>query len=283
MDITQLRHLQHEGVHDTISALRSVEINPIEICNRHCSFCPRSDPTVYPNRNLKASAELVQKVADDLEAFGFDGRLGFVGFGEPTLHKELSSLISIARTTITNLTWLEVNTNGDFLDAKMVRDLVTSGCNTLTISMYDKDESEKFRSLINSLPVKLTLRHHYNQSNNFGLSIVNRLDMINKNAEKLNIDRPCYYPFYKLIIDWNGDVLVCCEDWGRHSNLGNVFKQSIKDIWLGDKINEYRQHLIKGDRLKNKPCNTCNIDGTKFGKESAEVFQRDVYANSAII
>ena len=44
-----------------ISTLRMIEINPIEICNRVCEFCPRSMPELYPNKNLKTSNFISQK------------------------------------------------------------------------------------------------------------------------------------------------------------------------------------------------------------------------------
>ena len=78
-----------------ISTLRMIEINPIEICNRVCEFCPRSMPELYPNKNLKTSNVLIQKIADDCNGFGFNGRIGFVGFGEPTLHKNIIEQIEI--------------------------------------------------------------------------------------------------------------------------------------------------------------------------------------------
>ena len=30
--------------------------------------------------------------------------------------------------------------------------------------------------------------------------------------------RPCFYPFYKMLVDWDGRVLFCSNDWGRHAN-----------------------------------------------------------------
>ena len=42
MNIFDLRKLQLAGPTDTMSALRSIVINPIETCNRSCVFCPRA-------------------------------------------------------------------------------------------------------------------------------------------------------------------------------------------------------------------------------------------------
>jgi MoaA/NifB/PqqE/SkfB family radical SAM enzyme len=37
-----------------------------------------------------------------------------------------------------------------------------------------------------------------------------------------------------MIIDWNGDAVLCCDDWSHKVILGNLKKQSIEEIWFGD-------------------------------------------------
>ena len=96
----------------------------------------------------------------------------------------------------------------------------------------------------------------------------------NITADKIeNITNVCYLPFYKMFIDWNGDALVCDNDWGRKGVLGNIHVTSIKDIWFGDEIMSYRKKLLKGLRAEKSPCNTCNIKGTVHGKESFDTWK----------
>ena len=267
--IEKLRLLQSEGSTDILSTLRMVEINPIEICNRKCEFCPRADDDLYPNQNLKIAQETIYKIANDLQEINFDGRVGFVGFGEPTLHKELCQLIKIIKT-VDNIKWIEVNTNGDFLDKNKIKNLADAGCTTLTVSMYDNDISKTLYELAEGIDIEIVPRHCYPEK--FELKLVNRIDMLRED-KKINHNRNCYLTFYKMFIDWNGDVLVCSEDWGRESNVGNVLTESIKDIWLGRKLLEYRKNLIHGNRSNCGPCNKCNINGTLFGKTQAERFR----------
>jgi radical SAM protein with 4Fe4S-binding SPASM domain len=271
MNIIDIRIKQQSGAHDLYSTLRSVEINPIELCNRTCEFCPRSNDDLYQNQKLKINLELVTKIAHDLNEMQFTGRVGFVGFGEPLLHNKLTECINLIKTLVPTVTSIEVNTNGDFLTKSKVKDLVDAGCNTLTVSMYDLDDSAKFESFTEGLDVELTTRHHYNKEDNFNLFLVNRIDLAQPESIHLDINRPCYIPFYKLFIDWNGDILVCNNDWGRASNLGNVTKESIKDIWLGEKFSTYRTELLKGNRASCVPCKRCNVDGTKLGHDSVRL------------
>ena len=264
--IENIRSHQTSFVGNTaISTLRMIEINPIEICNRVCEFCPRSMPELYPNKNLKTSNELIQKIADDCNSFDYDGRIGFVGFGEPTLHKKIIEQIEIL-STIKTLNYLEINTNGDFLNRDKIKQLKKAGLTHLTVSMYDEDISDKLFEMGKGIDIEIVPRHCYPQK--FELKIVNRNDIFTGKGK--TVKRSCYIPFYKMFIDWNGNVLTCSEDWARESNLGNVLDSNIKDIWLGANIQFYRKHLYKGNRIKCKPCNGCDINGTLWGKEQAE-------------
>ena len=42
-----------------------LEINPTELCNRTCSFCPRGQG--YPNKNEHISLEVIDKIFKDLK------------------------------------------------------------------------------------------------------------------------------------------------------------------------------------------------------------------------
>ena len=37
---------------DKVPLFSWVDLNPTELCNRRCVFCPRKDDTFYPNQNL---------------------------------------------------------------------------------------------------------------------------------------------------------------------------------------------------------------------------------------
>lgn len=270
-EIEILRDQQAAGATDIVTSLRIVEINPIEICNRSCEFCPRSDPKLYANQKFKINFETTEKIAYDLKEINYNGRIGFVGFGEPLLHKQLSESIEIVRNIVTTARWIEVNTNGDFLTSELIKELADAGCTHLTVSMYDGDITDKLYKMKGHTNITITPRHCY--SDHFELRLVNRKDIISESGSQ-NIQRSCFLPFYKIFIDWNGDVLVCGMDWGRKSHLGNVLKESINDIWTGELFASYRKELIKGNRKNCTPCNYCDVNGTLQGRDSFEIWKK---------
>ena len=50
--------------------LAAIEINPTELCNRKCSFCPRHDSNLYPNRNLHIEINTIQNLNTQLISYG---------------------------------------------------------------------------------------------------------------------------------------------------------------------------------------------------------------------
>ena len=67
-DIIELRKRQITSDEEKtpMKALQSITINPTELCNRTCHFCPRSNPKVYPNQNLHISEDTIRKLDKDV-------------------------------------------------------------------------------------------------------------------------------------------------------------------------------------------------------------------------
>lgn len=267
MNITELRSLQEQGVTDLWSTLRSVEINPTELCNRTCGFCPRTDPKLYKNSKKFIDPSLCTLIGQQLE--NFTGRIGFVGFGEPLLHPNLVDCVANIRAACPTAQWIEINTNGDVLTRELAIELAEAGCTNITISLYDKDTTEYFTEMLAGVNVQLILRHYYNPTT---INLVNRINIISKGGAHVDLKKPCYMPFYKLFIDWDGSYLLCEQDWEKVTSrfTYNVREKTIKEFWLED-LNRYRVNLMVGNRGMN-PCSKCDIDGTKHGEASFRMF-----------
>lgn len=250
--------------------LRSVEINPTELCNRRCGFCPRSDSNVYKNKANHITLETIKNICIGLNELEYTNRVGFVGFGEPLLHPQIIDCIKIVRDQIPDMKWLEINTNGDKLNRKLIESLSAAGCSHITVSMYDHDISSKIDDMSCDADIQIVYRHHYSAKNNYNLNIVNRTDML-KNTNTCHTKNSCYIPFYKLMIDWNGDVLLCNNDWSRKNIFGNVNDQSVHDIWFGSEMNAFRGKLLV-TREHCSPCKNCSVNGRKRGIESVSNF-----------
>lgn len=68
----------------------------------------------------------------------------------------------------------------------------------------------------------------------------------------------CPFPFYSFVVNPDGEVTVCCNDWKRGVSIGNISKESVKDIWQGNKYKSFLQGMIKNGRVSNhRTCATC--------------------------
>lgn len=68
---------------------------------------------------------------------------------------------------------------------------------------------------------------------------------------------PCSDLWNKMCVHFNGDVSLCCFDYGAKVTLGDANKMSLKKIWNGMKINEIRQLHLQG-QFTMPLCNQCN-------------------------
>ncbi len=70
--------------------------------------------------------------------------------------------------------------------------------------------------------------------------------------------KPCALIWLKMVVDWNGDVVLCCDDWNHSTILGNLKNQTIEEIWNGEKLRAIRQAHIKGEFYRVPLCAGCN-------------------------
>ena len=75
--------------------------------------------------------------------------------------------------------------------------------------------------------------------------------------------------FYTLFLDYNGDCLICPDDWKKKKVVGNLTNEKIIDVWTKKIFNEIRKSLLNSDRTK-APCNECDVNGLMSGDEYAK-------------
>jgi radical SAM protein with 4Fe4S-binding SPASM domain len=248
-----------------------IEISPIDACNRKCEFCPKSDDNIAPDTFNKMDMLLIKKLKRELELINFRGTVVFAGYGEPLLAKNIFEMIS----EFSGLCNVEITTNGDPLTSKVARKLVDSGIDKIVVSMYDGPEQDsKFKKIFIDANVdnnKYVLRDRwYSKNEGFGLMLTNRAGVLNLNNQNLpdNYSKKCFYTHYSVMIDWNGDIYLCTQDWNRKVKSGNIKNENFFDIWNSNILKEYRKNLSKGHRVK-EPCINCNANGVLHGQKHA--------------
>lgn len=264
---------------DNIPVFSIIEFNIYGNCNRNCTFCPVSNPALYEKKYEGISVSLFNKILDDLVNIDYQGKILFSAFSEPLLHKDLEILLSQAKNKLPK-SRLEIVSNGDLLTAKKLQSIFDAGLDAISISMYDgKHQIEHFNNMALACELDSTqviLRRRYFENGNYGITISNRSGLIDSNEfrdenessiSQLPLKSVCYYPFYMILVDYNGDVLLCPHDWSKRLKFGNLDNENIWDIWKNKVLNQLRARLSASDRNFN-PCKKCDVLGTIIGKES---------------
>ncbi len=266
-----------------IPLMSVVEISNSGVCNRKCSFCPRSDPN-FEEINEFISKELHNKIFSELSQLDYNGMVIYSGYVEPLLDKKIYSSISEARKFLPNAQ-IEIITNGDVLNLDRLKKLFDAGLSTLLISVYDGPEEERaFYDLCKKANLKdnqYVIRNRYmSEDKNFGLNISNRSGTL-KNAGYVipavnkALSAICNYPAYTFFIDYNGDVQMCSHDWAKKFIAGNVKDEKIIDIWLNKNFKRARDNLLNANRGFS-PCNKCDVSGELIGKNHAAVWKKKI-------
>ncbi|MDF1875769.1 SPASM domain-containing protein [Sulfurimonas sp. SAG-AH-194-I05] len=252
-----------------------LELSPVDMCNRTCSFCPKSDDSIAPNTHNHMSDKLYTKLASELKSLDYKGTVMLAGYGEPMMHKNFVDIVQ----TFSKVCNTEMTVNGDFLTVKAIEKLDKAGINKIIISMYDSVEQiEKFHAMFakaNVTKEKYILRDRwYTENEDFGVKLTNRAGVLDFGHQpEVDAHKPCYYPHYSMMIDWNGDCYLCTQDWSRRMTTGNIMFSSVVEVWGNATLKKYRTHLSNGERDLS-PCKNCNAVGTLHGEKYQEEWKK---------
>jgi MoaA/NifB/PqqE/SkfB family radical SAM enzyme len=253
----------------------AIWIEPTNICNFKCGFCPESLPGYAEQSGYyqHMPMELWAKIVRDLHGLGRPKVIRFFHEGEPLLNKNLPAMIQAAQGTLTDRT--EVFTNGSLLQLRASQ-LVAAGLSLIRVSVYGLTP-EDFREvagidcepseIIEGISLLRSLRKAIGRESP---RIHAKLMMPGAGAKQIAIfqeqyggiadetsamDAPhnwggsliqigaapptrkvCPMPFYTLAIKANGLVTVCCADWRNALAIGDVKRHSLKQIWQGETV-----------------------------------------------
>lgn len=244
-----------------------VELNVTELCTRKCWFCPRYDSKVYPNQNKHMSREIFDYVLQALQSSNYKGEICCSGFSEPLMCKDIMyGLELLAKHYPTTLI-----TNYDLLTVDKLKLLDSFALKDLKIDLYDNEaQYDKLLTMLaesNYTSKNLTIKKVYEAKS---LEFYNRGGTAPfESAAGINPDRPCHIPFYKAMIDWNGNYLLCHSDWHRESDISkanlNVRTLSLEQYLKSKAYVSFVTSMLDTQRNGLTPCAKCDIDGMKEG------------------
>lgn len=67
----------------------------------------------------------------------------------------------------------------------------------------------------------------------------------------------CFQPYQRLFILNDGKVAPCCSNYGAEMIVGDIYENSIFEIWNGEKMKELRSSLNEGVLCRPEACTKC--------------------------
>jgi radical SAM protein with 4Fe4S-binding SPASM domain len=221
-----------------------VAIETMTGCNYRCSFCPIGQIKMPSGR---MSMELYEHILDQLT--DFDGVIHPYMFNEPLLDRRIVEVCRLARER--TRAEVSIQTNGSKLTEELAEELTRYA--KVIVNDYTRDNSVLNRVRGYRCRDRLVLVDRNpdqtltNRAGNLPIRPVVRLDQF------------CVRPFTELYIAHDGRVVLCCQDWSYQEVMGDVTKDSIEDIWHNERFAEFRESLLRRERIGL--CARCDFPG----------------------
>jgi len=275
-----------------LSLVRVVEIELNSFCNRTCSWCPNKfiDRTKSQKINLRSYKKLLLDLVF-FEAGKNSGlTVSFSRNNEPFYDIEhLKFMVDLARNLLPSNTRLVSNTNGDYLTNKSFKNLKLD---EVSIMDYNSDGLEKCVLKLNKLGainidadypfIKAKIEDtdilYYVDWSKFH-KIEDRAGLLGDVSKGEIVPRKakCLEPIYFIAIDYNGNVMSCCNlrsDAKQHSKLilGNIYAQDINSIYHSRAATKFRKKLSSGHRLfYPNVCKTCTKKPGRYTRDKGGI------------
>jgi cyclic pyranopterin phosphate synthase len=229
----------------------SVNLETTAYCNRTCPFC-FNHPRFPPRERGLMPTDLFHHLVAELAALKFSGRLSLYFYGEPLLDRRLPEWMRHLREKLPQA-YLHLATNGDLLNEELFLTLIRAGMERFFITDYEKEEQPHLIRLREKYPFHVELRRIEEAR------LTDRAGMIFGRGRELA--RPCLRPASQLVINWRGEVLLCCHDFYGRYKMGQVGEKSLKEIWHSPGFRHYRELLAQGQRFRLPLCRHCDDTG----------------------
>ena len=112
-------------------------------------------------------------------------------------------------------------------------------------------ESHIIRSFSPEYLEKLSIEVERIQNKRHGVTVVvnprmNRSQIMRYYTD-LNFSRSgkCQYPWDRVLIKANGDVMFCPDEWVTEFNLGSIRNSKLAEMWNGEQARKFRKSLIE--------------------------------------
>ena len=257
-----------------------IEISLVEGCFMECEFCALQGlPNGFHSYKFMKKSTL-EEICRKISEAKWSSKISITGHGEPMKHPHIFECIEIVRKYLSKNVIL-LTTNGYNINNDTVKKLFESGLSNLHISEYTKfpkvkvikeelktefqvldweDKATKPSDLSSQICIRAPFEYESKSSTH---KLINRCGVSDLPTKSKKLQR-CAKPFRDMFISWNGDIVLCCNDFRKSLDLPNIKDGSIDELWNCEYLNSLRKILFWNGR-DVYPCCVCDFPAYRVG------------------
>ena len=289
-----------------------LDIETTSYCNLECTMCPRTvlmkeGKDYLPGNDVEIPMDTFKKIVDEGAENGLCS-IKFQYLSEPLADSKIIERIKYAKDK--GILDTMINTNATYLDEEMSHKILEAGLDDVFFSV-DSIIPEKFNKIrvgadyhnvveniknimrikeeggykhvqtrVSMVLLPGTKTEEIEKYRNFWLPIVGTVgfdEWINHSSSHgeysdYNPNFVCAMPFQRMFITYNGKCTPCCLDAKRQYVVGDVYENTVKEIWHGEKLTTMRELQKKGKYRDIELCRQCYLPFSKSsGKATPEI------------
>lgn len=260
-----------------------IDLELSSACNFRCPMCPQAEKEVAFKKDFMDTDRAVGLLWEAKQLGVRSVKLNWRG--ESTLHPDFQWIVRAAKKLKFDDLMLNTNGSWDYNNTDLHESVRSFDTLIFSIDTFDPEKAKKLRPgvplktvLFNFMEIALN-RHKFGTPSrlkiNFTLQKENadEVDKVKRCAETYHADlsiRPvfprnppkvgeyfdetkvhvmgrknCGFPFQRLVVAHDGKVAPCCVPWSNNLWVGDVTKQSLRDIWEGEDLRRIREDAMK--------------------------------------
>lgn len=286
-----------------------VDVELTNLCPFTCAMCPTGRGVLMRPKGVM-NFKLLEKIVKECAANNCHIR--FVRWGEPLAYPQFTDALRLVK--VAGL-MCHINTNGYYLDYELSCALLRLKLDSIKFSFQGttQEEYEKWRGKKGIEVLANLQKLHALRGNkeypyiSVGTTVTNETEeqikkfrmIFGRWCDKVTVGRTrniiareekgcnpeCPEVFNKLSIDWDGIVVACCSDFDRFMMVGDVNKDTLYDIFNGERINYFRKMLAEGRHNELEICRGCCANEPMGGVSGANTAntQKTIAADKEVL
>lgn len=260
-------------------------------CQAACVFCHW--PNMVRPRGIM-SMDLFRKIVDESATIPEVNQFTLTGLGETLIDKNLIERLKYARKKLPKLDTLDIYTNGTLLTDKLIGELVgLVDMLYISLNAVDAEQRRQIMKLDDYEQVKEQCHKAIKKSKGTRTKVIIKCvgskDLLEAGDAELFLNewgpphdqggnafihlegnwagdtykmrtiprRACFRALTQIMILWDGRVSLCCFDGEGKVVLGDLNKQTIREVYNSEKAVNLRLAHVEGRRHELELCRGC--------------------------